>query len=366
MILLAGGTGVLGTEVARLLEARGESLRVLTRDPARAAHLSGHSRGRARRPCGPLPPCPPRWLGCGRWCSRQMVLPPAAVVALARSTGTGPGPCSPPGQEVSHVVLLSTLAAGADHPMELARMKYAAEQAVRSWSQPGRNAAEHRQDATQPGVADEQPARTWTIIRPAAYLETWLMVAGGPLLHGKPAVIFGRGRNPINFVAARDVARVVERAVRTPELHGLTLELTGPADLTLRDLAATMASAIGCPRAVRRVPLPVMRVASHLLRAVRPDVARLIRAGVIMDTTHMTAGAGADTVRSQSANNTSVFQHSAINAFPEGTINLIQPTALAEIATALAAAHRERIQPPTENGAESPPAGADFAPGTGQ
>jgi nucleoside-diphosphate-sugar epimerase len=189
-------------------------------------------------------------------------------------------------------VLLSMLGAGADHPMELARMKYAAEQAVRSWSQPGRNAAEHRQDATQPGVADEQPARTWTIIRPAAYLETWLMVAGGPLLHGKPAVIFGRGRNPINFVAARDVARVVERAVRTPELHGLTLELTGPADLTLRDLAATMASAIGCPRAVRRVPLPVMRVASHLLRVVRPDVARLIRAGVIMDTTHMTAGAG--------------------------------------------------------------------------
>ena len=39
MILVAGATGTLGTEVVRRLADRGEPVRVLTRDPARAAHL---------------------------------------------------------------------------------------------------------------------------------------------------------------------------------------------------------------------------------------------------------------------------------------------------------------------------------------
>jgi uncharacterized protein YbjT (DUF2867 family) len=40
MILIAGGTGTLGTWiVVRLLIARGLEMRLLTRDPARARHL---------------------------------------------------------------------------------------------------------------------------------------------------------------------------------------------------------------------------------------------------------------------------------------------------------------------------------------
>jgi ketosteroid isomerase-like protein len=39
MILVAGGTGTLGTQVVRRLSDRGLRVRVLTRDPTRAAHL---------------------------------------------------------------------------------------------------------------------------------------------------------------------------------------------------------------------------------------------------------------------------------------------------------------------------------------
>ena len=42
MILLAGGTGRLGTVLASRLAGRGLPVRVLTRDPARAAHLAAH------------------------------------------------------------------------------------------------------------------------------------------------------------------------------------------------------------------------------------------------------------------------------------------------------------------------------------
>lgn len=41
MILVTGATGTIGSEVVRLLAARGEKTRALTRDPARARVPSG-------------------------------------------------------------------------------------------------------------------------------------------------------------------------------------------------------------------------------------------------------------------------------------------------------------------------------------
>jgi NAD(P)-dependent dehydrogenase (short-subunit alcohol dehydrogenase family) len=41
MILIAGGTGTLGSQVVRLLTARGLEVRIMTRNPARARPLEG-------------------------------------------------------------------------------------------------------------------------------------------------------------------------------------------------------------------------------------------------------------------------------------------------------------------------------------
>ena len=41
MILIAGGSGILGTEVVRLLTSRGLEVRILTREPDRAEHERG-------------------------------------------------------------------------------------------------------------------------------------------------------------------------------------------------------------------------------------------------------------------------------------------------------------------------------------
>ena len=60
---------------------------------------------------------------------------------------------------------------------------------------------------------------SWTIVRPTACQETWLDMIGGPLVSTSWTRIFGRGRNPINFVSAEDVARVVEQAVVDPALR---------------------------------------------------------------------------------------------------------------------------------------------------
>lgn len=85
--------------------------------------------------------------------------------------------------------------------------------------------------APHQGAAEEAlraSGLSWTIVRPTAYLETWLGIIGGPLVKSGTARIFGRGQSPINFVSARDVARVVELAILDPSLRQSAIEVPDP------------------------------------------------------------------------------------------------------------------------------------------
>lgn len=118
-------------------------------------------------------------------------------------------------------------------------------------------------------------------------METWARLIGAPLLATGRTRVFGRGANPINFVSANDVARVVDQAVTDPAMRGRVVEVSGPENLSMRQFAATFATVSGRPGRVGAVPLPVMRVMARLLRPLHPALARQIQAGVVMDTTDM-------------------------------------------------------------------------------
>jgi uncharacterized protein YbjT (DUF2867 family) len=268
MILVAGGTGTLGAQVVRLLIDRGQSVRVLTRDPARARQL---------------PDTVQTLTGDLR--------DPTAVAAAVRGCATaisavhgfvGPGKPSPESIDrdgnraliqaaaaagVEHMVLVSVLGAAQDHPMSLHRAKYAAEQALQA--------------------SDLQ----WTIIRPAAYLETWIAIIGAKLPGN--SLVFGPGRNPINFVSAGDVAAIVDLAVRDQSLRGQLLEVAGPEQLSFTQIAERLITASGKPGRTRHIPLPMLRAMSVLARPVSPVFARQAQAAVVMNTTDMTADVAA-------------------------------------------------------------------------
>jgi uncharacterized protein YbjT (DUF2867 family) len=270
MILVAGGTGTLGTQVVRRLADRGLAVRVLTRDPVRAAALPGS----VEIPSGDL-------------------RDPAAVAAAVRGCATvvsavhgfvGPDKPSPEAIDrdanrtlihaaaaagVQHLVLVSVLDAAPDHSMSLHRAKHAAEQALRA-----------------SGLA-------WTIIRPAAYLETWTTIIGAKLASSGQALVFGPGRNPINFVSAHDVAAVVDLAVHDLSLRGQTLEVAGPENLTFTELAERLITASGRPGRIRRIPLPMLRAMAVVARPFSPVFARQAQAAVIMNTTDMTVDVSA-------------------------------------------------------------------------
>jgi uncharacterized protein YbjT (DUF2867 family) len=165
---------------------------------------------------------------------------------------------------VEQFVLLSVAQATADHPMALFRAKFSAEQAVRG-----------------SGVG-------WTMIRPTAYLETWLGLIGGPLVAKGKTLVFGRGRNPINFVSALDVARFVDLAIADLSFRGKVLEVPGPENLTLDQLVEIIETACGRSGRISHTPRAAMRLLSVALRPIDRIRAGQIGAALVMDTRDMT------------------------------------------------------------------------------
>jgi uncharacterized protein YbjT (DUF2867 family) len=270
MILVAGGTGTLGTQVVRLLVDRGQDVRVLTRDPARRGHLPGTVQtlaGDLRDPA-----------------TIAAAVQGCATVVSAVHGFAGPGRPSPEAIDrdanrgliqaavaagVGLMVLVSVLGAAPDHPMSLHRAKHAAEQALQA-----------------AGVR-------WTIIRPTAYLETWIGIVGAKLPDKGQALVFGPGRNPVNFVSADDVAAVVDLAVHDRSLHGQVVEVAGPENLSFTQLAERLIAVSGRAGRTRHIPLPMLRAMSLLARPDSPVLARQAQAAVVMNTTDLTVDVAA-------------------------------------------------------------------------
>jgi uncharacterized protein YbjT (DUF2867 family) len=174
---------------------------------------------------------------------------------------------------VEHLVLLSVAQAAPDHPIPLFRAKWAAEEAVRASGVP------------------------WTIVRPTAYLETWLGLIGGPLATDGRTTVFGKGRNPINFVSARDVAAVVERVIADPAYRSQVVEVPGPDNLTLDDLVTVAAAAAGREGRAAHVPRLALRFLSVALRPINPTRAGQVTTALVMDTKPMSADAAGRSIR---------------------------------------------------------------------
>ncbi len=97
--------------------------------------------------------------------------------------------------------------------------------------------------------------------------------------------VFGRGDNPANFVSVHAVARFIELAVLDPAMRGRIVEIGGPENLTMRQVASVFETLTVNGGRVKNVPLPMMRLISVLMRPLNPTLARQAQAGVVMDTT---------------------------------------------------------------------------------
>jgi uncharacterized protein YbjT (DUF2867 family) len=260
MILIAGGSGRLGTLLVERLRCRGQQVRILTRDPARAEHppggqitvMSGDVRDRRS--------LEPAVAGVETVVSAVHGFNQTARDSLAAVDRDGNANLIDAAQSAgARFVLMSTVGAAPDSPMELFRMKYAAEQRAARSGVPG------------------------TIVRATAFLELWIEVLEQTAARSGRPLVFGHGQNPINFVSVGDVAALVERAVLDPDMRGEPLEIGGPANLTFNQLAQAVQNAAGRPAPPKHVPSPMLRLMANTVGRVKPQLGRQARAALAMD-----------------------------------------------------------------------------------
>lgn len=209
-VAVTGSTGRLGGRVTALLAEQGLPLRLVCRDPSRAPQVGAEV---VQAPYADAPAMRAALAGV-----RTLFLVSAAENADRldehRSAVAAAGDAG-----VEHVVYTSFLGAAPEATFTLARDHFHTEQMLR----------------------DAVPA--WTFLRDALYADFFpLMVGEDDVLRG-PA---GQGR--VATVTTEDVARSAAAVLLDPAAHaGRTYDLTGPAALTLDEVARTVAAATGRP-----------------------------------------------------------------------------------------------------------------------
>ncbi len=264
MYLIVGAAGRLGRATTEALLDDHRPVRLLVRDPAKVADLAGLGAEVVR---GDITDAATLARACDG-VARVLTVVHAfekgpvelhavehtgnrALIDAARAAG------------VQHFVFTSVFGAAPDHPIDFVRLKFATEQYL------------------------EASGLSWTILRPTAFMDFWAAQVGDPVLSTGRTTIFGRGENPLNFVAVRDVARFAVLALEDPRARGRVLEIGGPENLTMHQVVEVFERRLGRPATVKHVPLPVMRALAVLLRPLKPGLARQVAMGVLMDTAPM-------------------------------------------------------------------------------
>jgi uncharacterized protein YbjT (DUF2867 family) len=215
MIVVSCATGRIGRPVVDSLLAQGAPVRVLVRDPAKAARW-GERVERAEGDLDRPETLPPALRGAQRlFLVTPVTEQVAALVAAARTAG------------VRHIVKISTIEAG-------------------------RKLGPGRWHREQEAMIQASGA-TWTFLRPTMLMSNsvdWW----GETIRAQGRVYFPGGQGRVTPVDADDVAAVACAALTRSQHEGQVYDLTGPEALTIAEMVATLGKALGRPLRYVNVP----------------------------------------------------------------------------------------------------------------
>lgn len=239
MILVAGSTGVLGSEIVRQLRAQNKPVKALVRktsNPDKVAWLrstgaeivEGDLTDRASldRACQDID----------------------TVISTATTTASqNPEDTIPTVDQQGQLQLVdAALAAGVPQfiyiSIPLFNIPCALETAKRTVEQ----------RIMGSGV-------TYTILRPTYFIEGWLSPAIGFDYPNHQARIYGTGENPISWISFVDVARFAVMAVDHPSARNAILDLGGPESLSPNAVIRIFEQVSGKPFSVEYVPVEALQ-----------------------------------------------------------------------------------------------------------
>ena len=120
------------------------------------------------------------------------------------------------------------------------------------------------------------------IVRPAAFQEVWLGPETGIRPEKRRAVIYGRGRRPVPYVAEDDVAEACVR-LATMDDPPESLDFGGPEALTRHEVVDAFERAVGARFRRIVVPRPVLALGARALRRRQPELASILGIALSMD-----------------------------------------------------------------------------------
>ena len=237
--LVVGATGLVGTEICRILIERGRSVRALVRttsSPEKVARLknlgasvvTGDLKDRA---------------SLDEACRGASVVLSTASSTLSRQIGDSIETVDHRGQldlieaaaaaDVERFVFLSFSSMGLEFPLQSA--KRTAEQRLR------------------------HSGMTYTILRPPAFMEVWLSPALGFDVAGGRARIYGTGERKISWISSQDVARFASLAVDAQAAENAIVNLGGPEALSPLEVVRLAEEVLGKRFGVEHVPEDALR-----------------------------------------------------------------------------------------------------------
>jgi uncharacterized protein YbjT (DUF2867 family) len=244
-VLVAGASGQLGGTIARRLLADGVPVRALARHREKLSALAAsgaevvvadlmdlQAATAACRGVSQVVSTVNNNMGKGATSPLRIDLTAHQnLCAAARNTG------------VSRLMYVSARGIGPDSTVDLFRLKWHIEDAIRRSQVP------------------------YVIPRATAFMDVWVdELLVGSIRRTGVTTIFGDGTAVSNFVSVKDVAAYVAAIVARPEIVNEVIEVGGPSDISFNDLATLAERHLGAPGKRRHIPVVVMSVLRPIVK----------------------------------------------------------------------------------------------------
>jgi NADH dehydrogenase len=157
---------------------------------------------------------------------------------------------------VRRLIYVSYRGVAQDAPVDIFRVKWYIEDAIRRSGVP------------------------YVMLRPTAFMEVWIdQILAKGLRQKGVATIFGDGRAVANYIAVDDVAEFAVRILARPEAINEAIEIGGPSNLSMNDLATLVERRLKSSGKRRHVPVAALRLLPPLVRPFNEVAARLMTLG---------------------------------------------------------------------------------------
>ena len=264
MILLVGGTGLLGFKIAERLARRGLPFRALVRPGTSPSELESLGAEIAR---GDMRAAPS--LGVAMDGVDTVI---STANAIGRVLGGGTDLTIRSVDELGNANLVTAAeAAGVQRFVFLSFPEH-----ILATSTPFGDAKRATEDRLERSSLRE------VIVRPDMYQEVWL----SPLVQfdwpNRSVTIFGKGESRHAYVAVDDVADAVVHWSQAEDAPRV-VEFGGPEPLTRNQAADAFERALGEPIKRRHVPRAALRIGSTLMRPIKPALASVMGQSLAAD-----------------------------------------------------------------------------------